>query len=345
MRKVLCTVGTSLISNAARSGLKEPTPAALTDFINRTGEALACAETNSLSRLLHEDDRLFFLHSQTNEGKLCAETLCSYYEKKGFRAQTKEITSLTYAHDTFALRGLKALIDVLIEEIRLSRRMNMETIINATGGFKAEIAYATLVGLIFKIPVYYIHEVFKDIIEMPPLPIDWDPSFFIAYEDFFNWISSDFRSKDEVMNRIKGLPADIALFLMEDNEGYITLSPAGNVYYQAFCDLKKEASKVKISTRAYTYFSKLDPTQKEAFIRLIRKINLEQVRNSYARQVTSSDCLVYPKGYCKERVYFYTDDEYLYICELAQHGDNYELLLAKGVKKDAYKDFVDVEIF
>ena len=33
---------------------------------------------------------------------------------------------------------------------------------------------ATLVGLLFDVPVYYIHEAFRDIIEMPPTPIGWD---------------------------------------------------------------------------------------------------------------------------------------------------------------------------
>jgi len=72
------------------------------------------------------------------------------------------------------MRGLRSLVATLISLIRKERAGGREVLVNATGGFKAEIAYATLVGLLFDVPVYYIHEAFQDIIEMPPTPIGWD---------------------------------------------------------------------------------------------------------------------------------------------------------------------------
>lgn len=68
--------------------------------------------------------------------------------------------------------------------VRQHKQQGQQVIINATGGFKAEIAYAVLIGQLFDVPVYYIHEMFRDIIEILPLPIQWDFSLLVNYEDF-----------------------------------------------------------------------------------------------------------------------------------------------------------------
>lgn len=52
------------------------------------------------------------------------------------------------------MRGLRSLVATLIDQIRQEKKQVREVLINATGGFNAEIAYATLVGLLFDVPVY-----------------------------------------------------------------------------------------------------------------------------------------------------------------------------------------------
>ena len=46
--------------------------------------------------------------------------------------------------------------------------------INATGGYKAQIAIAVLLGQALGVPVYYKHELFSEIIAFPPMPIALD---------------------------------------------------------------------------------------------------------------------------------------------------------------------------
>src|SRR5262249_58954322 len=46
--------------------------------------------------------------------------------------------------------------------------------INATGGYKAQIAIAVLLGQALGVPVYYKHERFSEIIAFPPLPVALD---------------------------------------------------------------------------------------------------------------------------------------------------------------------------
>jgi len=179
MRTFLTTVGTSLLGNARRS-LDPAQPAAVADqqlsnYLSHADPTKASAETNSLSRLLHEGDRVVFLHSQTDEGRQCAEALQRHFDgQRDYTATLVGVPDLTYAESRFKMRGLRSLVATLISLIRKERASGREVLVNATGGFKAEIAYATLVGLLFDVPVYYIHEAFQDIIEMPPTPIGWD---------------------------------------------------------------------------------------------------------------------------------------------------------------------------
>jgi len=74
---------------------------------------------------------------------------------------------------------------VLIEEITKAQGENREVIIDPTGGFKAEIAYTTIVGMIFQVPVKYIYQFFEQPITFPALPISWDINLLLEYENFF----------------------------------------------------------------------------------------------------------------------------------------------------------------
>lgn len=249
MRTIITTVGTSLLTNAQRDlGLpreKPPGPTELAQYLRRTPPEKASAETNSLSRLLQEGDHIIFLRSQTEEGQRCAEALARHYENQGHPSRVVEVPDLTYTESRFKMRGLRSLVATLIEHIREEQGKGRRVLINATGGFKAEIAYATLVGLLFDVPVYYIHEAFRDIIEMPPTPIDWDYSLLADYEEFFEWISGDLRETREVDERLRGLPEEVRLLLVEE-ESYTLLSPAGEAFYEAYRGHKEAAARTPV---------------------------------------------------------------------------------------------------
>ena len=148
MRTILVTVGTSLLSNAKRD-LKDEHPGdrQLANYLCHTDARKASAETNSLSRLLTQgDEHIVFLRSQTDEGRQCAEALARHYEHAKYGTRVIEVPDLTYTESRFKMRGLRSLVAKLIEQIRNEKAQQREVLINATGEFKAEIAYATLVG-------------------------------------------------------------------------------------------------------------------------------------------------------------------------------------------------------
>lgn len=149
--------------------------------------------------LAEAGDDLVFLHSDTEEGQRCAEALTRYFaEEGGHRTRMERIAGLSYNEKGFVSHGLRELVRLMSREIRLASRAGQPAHLNATGGFKAEIAYATALGLIFGVPVSYIHEKFGDIITLPATPIAWDYSLFAWYSEFFDWIDAEPRLSSEV---------------------------------------------------------------------------------------------------------------------------------------------------
>lgn len=250
MPTILATVGTSLLGNARRDlQAEQPNAQQLANSLRHTDVVLASAETNSLSRLVQAQDRIVFLCSQTPEGRQCAAALASHYKNAGYETDMVEVPDLTYTESRFKMRGLQSLVATLIEQIRHEKAQARQVLINATGGFKAEIAYATLVGLLFDVPVYYIHEAFRDIIAMPPTPISWDYSLLADYEEFFEWLSADLHPTSDVDQRLRSLPGEVRRLLAEE-EGYTLLSPTGEAFYEAYRDRLAQPLSLLLSDRA-----------------------------------------------------------------------------------------------
>lgn len=334
MRTIIVTVGTSLLSNAQRAGKEDD----LQTYLRFTEPEKASAETNSLSRLLHEGDRIVFLHSQTEEGKRAAEVLATFYKNNGYPTELREVTDLQYRESRFKMRGLRSLVSTLVETIRKERGAGREVLVNATGGFKAEIAYATLVGLLFDVPVYYIHEAFREIVELPPTPISWDFSLIDTYIDFFEWISADLRPTAEVDHWLAKLPAETRLLLVEE-EGYTLLSPTGEAFYEAYL-ARVEATPptpLYLHQRAAEALKSMEPSVQQVLRKRLKSLRVPAMRQQNSHAVHSSDCLVYPSGNVPERVLYYVDDAgNVRVCEVFWDHNGYEKALGAGVFRKNY---------
>lgn len=241
------------------------------------------------------------------------------------------------------MKGLRSLVSTLVELILQEQGKGRKVLINATGGFKAEAAYATLVGLVFDVPVYYMHEAFKDIIEMPAMPISWDYSLIEECIDFLTWLDKELRSTKRVDSKLLKLPQNIRMLLVE-SEGYTYLSPAGEVLYMAYRAELSSAATIKFSKKAHQTYQAAPPNTKLSFDNLIAKLRLGTHRKSGSGRVHNSDCLVYPRDNRAERIFYYMEDNTVHICELAQHGSTYERLLDEGVHKVNYGEFTPFSI-
>jgi len=236
MPAIITTVGTSLLANFLRDpGSGAPLEPCRTkssvsaddlkNYLRTTPPSDASAETNGLTKLMAgARDSLYFLSSDTDDGKKCAEALSSWYTEAGYSSRVLIIEGLHNDIESFKIKGLYNLIQTVADLIE--QHMG-DAVINATGGYKAEIAYATLLGILFHVDVYYIHEEFRDIIELPVLPISFN---FIEFDFCREHIKSviDAESVETAERLYAELPDELHALLMKDPySGRYCYSPLG----------------------------------------------------------------------------------------------------------------------
>jgi putative CRISPR-associated protein (TIGR02619 family) len=350
-RLILNTVGTSLLRNRSRTeGAAPPTDPELLDLL-RTNPVGASAESNALSRISEPGDEAVFLHSDTEDGLRCAQMLGAYFEKQGLKVRLERVAGLGYDEGGFVNHGLRNFTRLLGRELREAQRRGQPALINATGGFKAQITYATVLGLVFNTPVCYIHENFRDVVTLPATPIGWDYSLFAWYSDFFDWLDAEPRPTHEVTNRAAALPAEVLTLLDDAPDGCTYLSPLGEAYLEAFraAEANDHAPRLPLllskSVRR-TLAGLTESLQAEA-AQVLRRLRLGTTGDwrRKAEKVSGGDAYKFPKGRGVVRVFFVEREGKLYALEIAGHMNEreYNRWLTEGVDSSDYPadEFVD----
>ena len=238
-RAVIVTVGTSFITNyTKRTGCTisgqdiDITEGNLIGFIRDNFASIPSlsAETNCLSKIqLLSSDFLYFVCGDSPEGNLCGSLLEQIY-RDHYRCSLVTIDGLRPDEKAFNEKGARNLIEGIADIIN---RHGGNAIIHATGGFKAQIALATLLGILFKNKVYYLFEDFTDIVCLPQIPMDFDYQSFLAHGDvFFKLLDGrEYWSSDDIFNK---LPESLQTCFYKDNmqQKYI-LSPLGRGMYDS----------------------------------------------------------------------------------------------------------------
>ncbi len=343
---ILTTVGTSLLLNARREA--RVSDEEVLAYLERDPHA-ASAETNSLLGIWQQGDEVVLLHSDTEEGARAANLVRRYWLRKG-PCGVVRIEGLAYEAQGFVDYGLKHFVQTLAGEIRKAARAQKEVVINATGGFKAEIAYATALGLIFKVPVCYIHERFREVVTLPPSPFGWDSGILLREEAFFDWVDAEPRPKTEVESRMRGLvyELEVRLLLEDTPDGYAMLSPLGQAYLEAFrLELEQsQAIPVYLSKKARRSWEGFDPSTQSRYRHLLERLRLPGRLGQSERKSGGGDALGYPKGPTSERLFYAEVGGALYVFELTQHGREYEVFCSSGLwwrdyPKDSFEPWKD----
>jgi len=243
---IICTVGRSLLSNFERLNpdLKNnfSKEYVVKELLNKNPSDKLCgAEINSTYSLvkkefIQDNYEIFLLVSDTEDGRKTGEILKNYFENEKSPLQfqqvvIKEIKGLTGEEKIeFKNKGLKEIANTLVD---LSSKSPETTIINATGGYKAQISFATLIGQILKIPVYYMFEQFDEIIELPPMPVSFDYSLWIKNYDLLESLERLEATEEMVRNADRELRV---LFDFErgGNERIYGLTPMGIIFHKTF---------------------------------------------------------------------------------------------------------------
>ena len=254
---LLCTVGTSLLypnlSTLTTEPQTEPVRAALAQAYEdknwdevaaklhnlEPSERLCGAEINSVTDLLNqgfiEKGYLHLLHSDTEGGNTIAEILHPYFKDAGWVVHTHRVNDLRDdTPELFRTRGLRNLAKILGERVRDYGAQFCA--INATGGYKAQIAIAVLMGQALDIPVYYKHERFDAIIPFPPMPVSLDFSLWLQASGMFmvlgktNACEPWEQFQDDWDERFEPLVNREEI----DGEAYLELSATGQIFHETF---------------------------------------------------------------------------------------------------------------
>jgi hypothetical protein len=108
--------------------------------------------------------------------------------------------------------------------------------INATGGYKAQIAIGVLLGQALGVPVYYKHERFSEIIAFPPMPIALDYEVWMRSSGLLHFLEQDgglapaAEFADEWDERFEPLVERESV----DGTEYLALSATGQIFHETF---------------------------------------------------------------------------------------------------------------
>lgn len=259
---LICTVGTSLfqpnlerlkadmdagtveeryvpLARAYSAGRDEDVAMQL---LKLSGDDRVCgAEINSITDMVRKgyvEDKcgLFFMHSATNDGRRIGTILKAYFGKHGFRpVETVEIEDLQDQDPRrFRTRGLRNLARHICKVVR--ERSAQACAINATGGYKAQIAIAVLLGQAIGIPVFYKHERFPEIIAFPPMPVALDYELWMRASGMLFALEKTTAAmpfqlfEPEWDERYESLVERVQI----DGRDYIELSPTGQIFHETF---------------------------------------------------------------------------------------------------------------
>ncbi|MEW6140289.1 MAG: putative CRISPR-associated protein [Thermodesulfobacteriota bacterium] len=226
---------------------------------------LCGAEINSIAAMVKKGflpenrQSLILLVSDTTEGSAIGEILSRYFEASHcpIRFERCEIETVSGLQDEqpllFQREGLPNLVRLLGKHYR---KWGGTIAINATGGYKAQIALAVAFGQAAGSTVYYKHERFDQIIRFPQIPFTLDLSLVEEHKKLWADLAEPGASFDrQTINTL--LPPDEnfreqVLPLLESIEegpsSLYSLSALGMVYWETFLskhpDLTLRPSKV-----------------------------------------------------------------------------------------------------
>jgi hypothetical protein len=131
----------------------------------------------------------------------------------------------------FRNEGLRNLVRLIGEEARL--KGSERIVINATGGYKAQISFAGMIGQALEIPVCYLFEGFSEVIELPPQPVSLDLTFWLDHVELFFDLDEGLESDQPF-----SLPDERFATLVDNvqvgKQQLAGLSPTGQLFHETF---------------------------------------------------------------------------------------------------------------
>lgn len=208
------------------------------------GDARLCgAEINSIYALAKKGQlniwQIIFFVSDTEAGKHTGEVLTAYFEscKDKLGLQNVKYCCIKNLQDKcprdFRTLGLRNLVREVGKVVQSVGDPSLVAI-DATGGYKAQIAVAALIGVALDIDVYYRHDKFGEIISFPPLPVTLDYGLIGRHGRLLHaFENGEILAEDE----IGSIDEELQVLLDQeeiDGKTYWALSPIGEIILTGF---------------------------------------------------------------------------------------------------------------
>ncbi|MCL5056300.1 MAG: hypothetical protein M1169_10220 [Firmicutes bacterium] len=269
MRKVITPVGTSLFENYKKGNAKND----LGDFdqhyigikdrpnkdwenckreIERIQDPLlkwarssenSSAEIKSILKIkekVEDELNVYLLASDTITSCVAAEVIKDRFASDKdsitpFFNCKNDVISCLQVNDAESFQR-KGMINLINRIYQIANEYLENVIINITGGFKAAIPFLTIFAQINQIPLYYIFESGKMLIEIPQIPINIDWRIFedVKNKEFF----SELERKKILEKNYNDLDPGIRS-LIEQADSYIGFNPLGLALWKRFKSLHR----------------------------------------------------------------------------------------------------------
>ncbi len=208
-------------------------------------ERVCGAEINSIADAvkrakLAQLEFIEFLVSDTEDGRIMGNLLENYFTERAIEdletLQNVKVRTIEDLQDEkparFKVYGLRNLVRELG---KIVNQCGADTlVIDATGGYKAQIAVAVVFGQALSIPVLYRHEKFSEIIDFPPMPITFEYDLLGKNADL---LAEFERGNTLTRSEIDDLDEKVRVLLEEievDGENVFALGAVGQIFLTGF---------------------------------------------------------------------------------------------------------------
>ncbi|QIB27287.1 putative CRISPR-associated protein [Caloranaerobacter azorensis] len=348
MKKVITTVGTSIISNYVENGgkrlnsyknyLKESfenweedysisMKKTLKDWMKKVKEEDISAEIKSLLKIKKEEDcclEVYLITTDTVASNLCAQLIADYFEEKKddcievkYNPKTSNIKGLQIENrKKFVQEGLPNLINRIR---KIANDYYDNVIFNITGGYKGVIPYLTIMAAVNGSSIKYIFEESNELITIPSLPLKIDEKIFFDYYSELTKLEKGIEDYSKVKNEKFAAFSELEKKgLVEWDDEYAFLSPIGQIFFNRYRD------------RYFTFYCTKGIWEQihkeEDILRIIKtKFYSEENRESKTEDKGNGHKKVYDDGNNCNRIFYFIQNSNIYIYKVfSRDHDKYD---------------------
>ncbi len=306
---------------------------AITDWINKEKEKFnISAEIKSLKKIseeLKENLEVYLLASDTVLSKHAGEILKECIPEIMPECEVKEldiIKDLQIWDRRDFNKGMSNLISKIYE---ISDEYWDNVVINITGGYKATIPYLTILAQINNCPIYYIFEDTDALIKIPNIPFskDWfDWEEISKYNEAFLKLEKGIDNKSDYERMIQSEFYQKYSFLIWTSEDiFAELNPIGKIVFEKYKTLYFVFYVTKEVEEKINNDKNLTRLFKEKFWKKEIRERKTEIKNGH---------YVYDDGDNNLRVFYTKKNGNLYVYEVFNNHDKYELYLKQPFKDE-----------